>query len=212
MGSSRLSTGYTAISMGVQGTKGSSLSPWPPSPSSPVSECRETWHLWSGALANGLSLWVSSLLSFSLHNLQPCTLIPGLKGSSSVSGKIHFPSHHWLPLGGDERGGRDNILGRTWSPGSSWSELWFRRCKYVLMVASFTSFLFMGARRFPVPSFDVVPGVWSQSGVFNYPFMKLPKVASPFSDCSVETRRATISPSSPTLTPLWISIQTEKWE
>lgn len=151
-------------------------------------------------------------ISFSLHHLQPCTVIPGLKGSSSSSGRIHLPSHHWLPLGGDERGGRDNILGRAWSPGSSWFELWFRRCKYVSMVASFTSFLFTGACWFPVPFSDVVPGVWSQLRVFNYSFMKLPKVASPFSDCSVETGRATISPSGPALTPLWISIQTEKRE
>ena len=212
MGCSHLSTGYTDISVGVQGTKGSSLGPWPPSPSSPLSECRGTWHLWSGALADGLRLWASSLLSFSLHHLQPCTLIPGLKGSRSSSDRLHLPSHHWLPLGGDEGGDRGNILGRAWSPGSSWSELWFRRCKYVWMMASFTTLLFTGAGWFPVPSFDVVPDVWSQAGVFNYPFMKLPKVASPFSDCSVEAGRATTSPSGPTLTPLWISIQTEKRE
>ena len=80
------------------------------------------------------------------------------------------------------------------------------------MMASFTVLLFTGAGWFPVPSFDVVPGMWNQAGVFNYPFMKLPKVASPFSDCSVEAGRATISPSGPTLTPLRISIQTEKRE
>lgn len=63
---------------------------------------QETLHLWSGALANGLQFWASSLFSFSLHHLHPRTLTPGLKVSSCPrcpSVRVHLPPCRWFPFG-----------------------------------------------------------------------------------------------------------------
>lgn len=140
MGCSHLSTEYTAISMGVQGTKGSSLSPWPPSPSSPVSEFKET-----APLIRSSCKWASSLGSLSLSTT--CNLALSPLGSKAPA--LQVVESTFLHTIGSHLGVMnkevETIGGRAWSPGSSWFELWFRRCKYVSMVASFTSFLFTGA-------------------------------------------------------------------